>query len=303
MIARIKELIKECIDENKIYLLVSLDSDSGFFSLNQKVIYMKASTTGEKKAETVNTEKLSLSTGVHVMSVNNDSTFEPGFYDYILFDGNVNDADFVSFIKICQLFTNETEKMSLRDFFFSILEMFQLPREQQYKNLIGLMGELSVIKFIYEKTGVSVASGWHENSTDKYDINHDGLIIEVKTTTSDLYTVKIKHEQLFGKKGIILAAVRVMDSNAGFTLFDLIDGLNQLPVFAEDFRFQLELGKELKRVSPQDSSTKKIEVKGIRFYKNNDIPTIGDIPDNITGIEYNCTLIETNETDISEVID
>lgn len=45
-----------------------------------------------------------------------------------------------------------------------------------------------------------------------------------------------------------------------------------------------------------------ILAKGVRFYKNSDIATIRDIPDNITGIEYNCTLLETKETRIEELI-
>lgn len=55
-------------------------------------------------------------------------------------------------------------------------------------------------------------------------------------------------------------------------------------------------------ISPKEYKTKNVEVKGVRFYKNSDIATIRDIPDNITGIEYNCTLLETKETRIEELI-
>ena len=256
----------------------------------------------DKKVDMLKTEKLLLNTNVEVLNVANDSTFKAGKYDYILFNGASEETDFESFVKICTLYASEKEKISIKDFFFSILDMFQLPKEQQFKNLIGLIGELTVIMEIYDKKGISVASGWHESSTDKYDINYQNTVIEVKTTTSDLYTVKVKHDQLFGREGVVLATVRVIESNAGDTLERLIAKINSIDIFAKDFSFQLKLGKELKRISPKEYKTKNVEVKGVRFYKNSDIATIRDIPDNITGIEYNCTLLETKETRIEELI-
>ena len=94
----------------------------------------------------------------------------------------------------------------------------------------------------------------------------------------------------------------MIESNAGDTLERLIAKINSIDIFAKDFSFQLKLGKELKRISPKEYKTKNVEVKGVRFYKNSDIATIRDIPDNITGIEYNCTLLETKETRIEELI-
>lgn len=107
---------------------------------------------------------------------------------------------------------------------------------------------------------------------------------------------------MFGREGVVLATVRVIESNAGDTLERLIAKINSIDIFAKDFSFQLKLGKELKRISPKEYKTKNVEVKGVRFYKNSDIATIRDIPDNITGIEYNCTLLETKETRIEELI-
>ena len=101
---------------------------------------------------------------------------------------------------------------------------------------------------------------------------------------------------------MVLAAVRVMESNAGETLEKIIAKINSIDVFAKDFSFQLKLGKELKRISPKEYKIKGGEIKGVRFYKNSDIATIRDIPDNITGIEYNCTLIETKETKLDDLI-
>ena len=290
----IRRLVEKCTDNNKIYLLSSIDEVSGFFCLNKKVIFMKKACE-INKSENIKTEKLSLLTGIKVNSISNDASFKAGLYDYILFDGNLEEIDFESFIKICLLYEKEDISLSLRDFFFSLLEMFQLPKEQQFKNLLGLYGELCVLKDIYDDRRICIASGWHEKSTDKYDINYKNKILEVKTTTSELYIVKIKHDQLFGRKGVILAAVRVIESNAGITLQQLVENINKIPEFSGDFHFQLELGKELKRISSEEAENKKFELKGIKYYRNIDISTIGEIPENITGIEYNCILIETPE--------
>lgn len=302
MIDAIRQKLSVCPnEEERLYLLESIDEECGFFALNGLLVFM-VNSSFDKKVDMLKTEKLLLNTNVEVLNVANDSTFKAGKYDYILFSGTSEETDFESFVKICTLYASEREKISINDFFFSILDMFQLPREQQFKNLIGLIGELAVIMEIYNKKGVSVTNGWHESSTDKYDINYKNTVIEVKTTASDLYTVKVKHEQLFGRNGVILAAVRVMESNAGETLEKLVAKINSIDIFAKDFSFQLKLGKELKRISPREYKTRGVEVKGVRFYRNSDISTISDIPDNITGIEYNCTLIETKETRVDDLI-
>lgn len=302
MIDVIRQKLNACPnEENRLYLLESIDEKCGFFASNGLLIFMVRNSFG-KNVDVLKTEKLFLNTNVEVLNVGNDSTFKAGKYDYILFSGAPEETDFESFIKICTLYASEKEKLSIKDFFFSILDMFQLPKEQQFKNLIGLIGELVVIMEIYDKKGISVASGWHESFTDKYDINYQNTVIEVKTTMSDLYAVKVKHKQLFDRNDVVLAVVRVTESNAGETLEKLIAKINSIDAFAKDFSFQLKLGKELKRISPKEYKTKSVEIKGVRFYKNSDIATIRDIPDNITGIEYNCILIETKETKLDDLI-
>lgn len=287
--------------ENHLYLIKSIDDKCGFFAMDKKLLFMVI-TEESKRADTVKTEKLILNTCVDILSVANDSTFKPGKYDFILFTGEKDETDFESFINICTLYSNEKERITVKDFFYSILDMFQLPKEEHFKNLIGLMGELAVLYDIYMKTGIYVASGWHENSTDKYDIIFDGSVIEVKTTTSNLFNVKIKHDQLFGREGVILAAVRVMESNAGISLNSLIDKINAINDFKTDFMFQVKLGKELKKFSPKDLEQKKVEIKEIRFYCNSDMATINDIPENITGIEYDYMLADVTASEISDLL-
>lgn len=287
--------------DNYLYLIKSIDDKCGFFAMDKRLLFM-ARTESVKRTDTVKTEKLLLNTCVDILNVENDSTFKPGKYDFILFTGEKDETDFESFVNICVLYSNEKDRITVKDFFYSILDMFQLPKEQQFKNLIGLMGELAVLYDIYIKTGVNVASGWHENFTDKYDISYNGSVIEVKTTTSNLYNVKIKHDQLFGKEGVILAAVRVTESNAGVTLKRLIKKINDINDFKTDFIFQIKLGKELKKISPKDLEQKKIEIKDIRFYCNLDMITIYDIPENITNVEYEYMLIDTPTREIKDIL-
>lgn len=287
--------------DNHLYLIKSIDDKCGFFAMDKRLLFM-ARTESVKRTDTVKTEKLLLNTCVDILNVENDSTFKPGKYDFILFTGEKDETDFESFVNICVLYSNEKDRITVKDFFYSILDMFQLPKEQQFKNLIGLMGELAVLYDIYIKTGVNVASGWHENSTDKYDISYNGSVIEVKTTTSNLYNVKIKHDQLFGKEGVILAVVRVTESNAGVTLKRLIKKINDINDFKTDFIFQIKLGKELKKISPKDLEQKKIEIKDIRFYCNSDMITIYDIPENITNVEYEYMLIDTPTREIKDIL-
>ena len=139
MIDAIRQKMSVCpSEEDRLYLLESIDEKCGFFALNRLLIFMVSSSL-DKKVDMLKTEKLFLNTNVEVLNVANDSTFKAGKYDYILFSGASEETDFESFVKICTLYASEKEKISIKDFFFSILDMFQLPKEQQFKNLIGLI--------------------------------------------------------------------------------------------------------------------------------------------------------------------
>ena len=210
-------------------------------------------------------------------------------------------VDLATFIRICSLYSKEKERTKFRDFFFSIIDIFQLPKEQALKNMAGLMGELLVMKNIYEETGKSISYMWHKKSSDKYDFADGDKIIEVKTTLSNLLEIKIKHQQLFGRPGIVLGVVQLEKANAGISLKILIEEMKAIPVFRDDLQFNLILEKELRRVSKTEVRDIYFNCICIKYYKNTDLDTFDDIPSNITELSYSYYLGDVQSINVNSI--
>lgn len=301
MLENIKKIIEECPNVNgKLYLIQILNKATGFFLMDKKVLLLSNNRI-EKKSETIETEKLILNTKVQISTAINMPTFQDGEYNYVLYRGDSNDSDFENFIRICMTYVNANEKLSLKDFFFSIIDMFQIPKEQSFKNLLGIYGELEIILYAYRVCRWNLTAGWHKSSMDKYDFIINGVCMEIKSTMSDLLNVQLQHEQIFGKKGLYLGVVNIEESNAGMTLANLIDEINAIAIFRDDFNFQVALGKEINRVSKREMRNRKFNVKQVLFFENSEIPTLQEIPENITEITYRCALIGVNTVNIEEI--
>jgi len=302
MIDNILRLINLCPKEaNKLFLLENLDNESGFFYMDGHVLFVVSEESTNE--ETVETEQLLLRTSVKIEGVANSSTFTPGVYSFIQFNGEITEDhfDLATFLKICSLYGAEKGSIKFRDFFFSIIDIFQLPREQALKNLVGLFGELLIIKNIYEETGKSIAYMGHKKSSDKYDFSDGEKIIEVKTTLSNLLEVKIKHQQLFGRQGIVLGVVQLEKANAGTNLSQLVDAMEAIPVFRDDLQFNLILEKELRRVSKAEMRDTYFNCICIRYYKNTDIRVFDDIPSNVSDLSYSYYLGDAQNINVSDL--
>ncbi len=303
MIEEILRLIEKCPKEpNKLFLLMKIDDESGFFYMNGHVLFV-VSEDG-KKEEKIETEQLLLRTCVKIEGVANSNSFTPGIYSFIQFNGEIteDDSNLATFIKICNLYSTEKENSKISDFFFSIIDIFQLPKEQSLKNMVGLFGELMILKNIYEETGKNISYMWHNKSSDKYDFTDGEKIIEVKTTLSNLLEIMIKHQQLFGRKGIVIGVVQLEKANAGTSLKQLVDFIEAIPDFRNDLHFNLTLEKELRRISKSEMKNTYFNCMCVRYYKNTDIKTFDDIPLNISNLSYSYYLGDTQSIDIKRLI-
>lgn len=136
----------------------------------------------------------------------------------------------------------------------------------------------------------------------KYDFVLGGLVLEIKTTSHDDLNVQIKHDQLYSREDVYLGAVCIEKSNAGFTLNDLIKQINTIEEFSKNLRFQIALGNELKKISPDEANQLRFDIKKIRFFKNTDIATISDIPEYLSDITYRCRLEGQKTVSIEDMI-
>ena len=178
-------------------------------------------------------------------------------------------------------------------FFDSLVALFQLPKEQHYKNLIGLMGELLFIEYVYQNHGIDLSTYWHtDGPSSKLDFVCPCANFEVKTTASEALSFTIKHDQLFtdaNKNHLI--AVEVEESNSGRTLAELIAELLEAPDYCNSLRFAVNIEQEKRRISATELNNKRFVLKKIYAYRANDINPFENIPDCVEGMSYKLDLL------------
>lgn len=303
------EIIKNAIDNSnteseELFLITRINDISGFFVHKCKVLYI-VKNIEKLQINNIETEFLTFNSNIYIQSVKNHSTFESGYYNIIQYKGFVNDDNIDSFVNLCIAHSSSSIKINLDKFFYSLITLFQLPKEQQYKNLIGLFGELKFIEYVYSKYNKNISSCWHlGGSLDKYDIVCPDNNFEIKTIKSEDKIVKIKHSQVFNcdinKNYLVL--VQIEENITGETLNELINKIRKNSSFAKCYNFQLNIEKERKRVSPEESDSLKFKLINIKIYPVSNLDSIKYIPDNISHIEYNYNLGNISSCDIKSYI-
>lgn len=300
-INKIVNLIHTIEDLDGLYLLCSLTTDAGFFSNDGKLLFVARDmdlhpTTG------VETDYLQLQTHIRVSAVKNNQTFKDDFYNIILFKGSINDdGNASSFVNLCEIYARNLGELDFKEFFYSLIELFQLPSEQSYKNAVGLYGELKLMQHVQAQYSIDISTAWHQRgSFSRYDFSGTDSCIEVKTTSSEDSCVSIKHKQIFDGKPCLLAVICCDVYDGGETIAELINLMMQKPDSFQNFNFSLNIAKELKKVSPRDIQELKFSTNSIQFYNAREINPFSDLPDNISELKYrldvsDCTNIKSTE--------
>lgn len=247
----------------------------------------------------ISTDYVKMSTDIQIDTISGNTSFPSGKYNVLEF--NVSGAsleDLAAFVDLCNAHTEYLQCANFLKFFYSIINIFQLSGEQKHKNFIGLFGELSVIKHIYETERIDISMNWHNTgSSDKYDFCFEKSNVEVKSTTSSEKEITIKHEQIFNEDNNYLCVVELEVNNSGQTLVELITELRNA-AYCNNYGFVVNVVKELKRVSYNEASTVRLKVKNINFYSADMINPLPCYPDNITKLSYKLNLseFESNST-------
>ena len=293
MLSIVKNAIEKSPVDGLIYLAKKLTDTSGFFVSDKHLLYIVKNFDHES-SQSISTEFIKLNTNVEIQAFADGQQFESGKYnilDFIPTEDGYNGADLESFVNLCSahaLYMNSAEFVK---FFYSLINIFQYPAEQEYKNLIGLFGELSVIKFVFEKTGKDISSQWHKTgSNGKYDFVLDSLNIEVKSSAVDSDEVEIKHGQIFNNDNNYLAVVSLEKNNSGISTNNLIHELLSNPNYCNNYGFSVNIEKERKRISPTDAENVFFTVKSIIFYKAEDINPFLSLPDEVHDLSYKLDL-------------
>ena len=305
MLSIVKDAIEKSPVDGLIYLAKKLSDTSGFFVSDKHLLYIVKNFDHES-SQSINTEFIKLNTNIDIQAFADGQQFESGKYnilDFIPSEDGYNNNDLESFVNLCTahaLYMNSAEFVK---FFYSLINIFQYPAEQEYKNLVGLFGELSLIKFVFEKTGKDISSKWHKTgSSGKYDFVLDGFNLEVKSTISIDKEVEIKHAQIFNTNNNYLAVVLIEKDNSGTSTNQLIRELLYSKDYCNNYEFSVNIEKERKRISPTDSENVLFSVKEIALYCAKDINPFSVLPNNISSLSYKLDLSDANEIDVSSIM-
>ncbi len=303
-INQIIDAINTTNDEQVLFMIEALSPTMGFFSTGKKLLYVVKDVEGYQ-SEGIETDFLSLQTHVHISAIQNDHTFENDDYNLILFKGELKDVSNIeAFVHLCRIHARNSHEIGFKEFFYSLIQIFQLPSEKSFINAVGLYGELKVIQYAYDRFGVDISNSWHKKgSKSKNDFSNGKECIEVKTTSSKDAKITIKHSQIFEEEGCWLAEIICDRTDVGESLEELILFFREAPVF-NNINFAINLEKEKKRISVSDYVNERFCTKSILFYKTEDVNPFKDIPDNVFSMEYKMDLSEEynlSDKDIEDI--
>ena len=235
------------------------------------------------------------------------SSYENGYYNYVellLPALNDLDANLGAFVNLCLAHATYTNGEEFMSFFDSLVSLFQLPREQQYKNLVGLMGELLLIEYAYQNFKEDLSIYWHtDGASSRLDFSCPYANLEVKTAPTDSLSFTIKHNQLFvNSEKNYLVAVSIEENNSGRTLEELISKLLQDPNICNSMNFSVNIEKEKRRVSPTEINSRRFVLKKIGIYRATDINPFALIPDSVEDLSYKLNLLPFSIILFSEII-
>lgn len=301
-IQKIKKL--ELYNEQEIYLINAINHESGFLLNKNKVMFIIKNNEKLDK-ETIHTEILTLITNIHISSLNNEPSFKSDEYNILIFNGDVSSELFDTYVELCITYVNSHIKIAFLDFFYSLISLFQLPKESKYKNLIGLFGELSFIIIMFQKYGLDISNEWHSggSSYDKYDFCFNKFNLEIKSTISNNEIFHIKHNQIFNEQNNYIIVININEDISGNSLDDIYNFLKEKSPFKNNLSLQIKLNEEKRRVDPNQMKNKKYRVNSYKVFYNKQLKTITNIPDGIYELEYKYDFSNLSSIDLCKIIE
>lgn len=289
-------------DKDALYLIEPITEKTGFFSSDGKLIFIAKDEAG-LTSEGIDTEYLKLQTHIRLRAVKNYQTFEDGFYNSIIFNAETSNDNIFDFINLCEIYALNEEELSFRDFFYTLISIFQLPSEKMYINAIGLYGELKFMEYCAKEMGLDISQYWHRNGElSKYDFSNGYNFIEIKSNSNGSDIATIKHDQIFGVSEGYLVLVSANIGDTGETIDELIESMQEEKKYFNNINFNVNLTKELKRISELDRQTVRFVVKEIKMFDTKDINPFDNIPVEIKELKYKYDLSECVEIEKGEII-
>lgn len=299
------DLMNSINDEKSIYLLKPLSSTEGFFTNAKKLLYV-ARDNYMYPYEEIETDYLRLQTHMRINSVKNDQSFLDDYYNIIIYEGNCVDTNLDSFIQLCSIHATHAQELNFKEFFYSLIALFQLPTEQGFANTLGLYGELKVMQYVKNQYDKDISNLWHQKgSYSQFDFSNGKKSMEVKTTLLENTDVMIKHQQVFGGHPCYIIVVACEQYENGETIEEVIDSMHRDKLAFKNMNFNINLAKELKRISIKEARELRLKFHHILFFDAAQINPFPFIPENVSKLVYRLDtseLLELSEAAITAII-
>lgn len=272
--------------DGKIYLIEQLSSKCGFFKSHGRLLFVVFDADHEEPNST-KTNFMKMETHVYINSIENDNSFRSGYCNVIEYIGDTQTKEFDSFVELCEFYSKNQQNPSFNEFFYAMLELFQLPPVESFTNAEGLYGELKFLEHIKNNYSVDLSRHWHISGPySNQDICFNNYRIEIKSSAKG-NCVEIKHNQLFNAHENYLAAVECEPFAAGESLHELESKMvNLFP----DLSFAVKLKEELRRIKPYDIENQTFSLNAIHIYHAKEINPFSEVPDAVSSLKYRLDL-------------
>ena len=306
----IKELLKTLSTipkNNSLYLIEKLSTGIGLFALNGNIVYI-VNNREHCSSLSIKTDFLNLETNVFLSAFNSSATtFENDYYnsvELIISNDAEVESNLNAFLNLCLAHVTYMHGDEFISFFNSLVALFKLPQEQHYKNLIGLIGELLFIEYIYNEYKIDLSMNWHiDGSNSQLDFICPFANFEIKTTSNNSLQFTIKHNQLFkNSKNTYLVSVIIYETNYGRTLNEIISNLQENSNYCNSMHFSVNIEKEKRRISPFDLTTKRFCLEKIYVYDTEVINQFKNIPDCVEDLSYKLNLLSFSNISFDYII-
>lgn len=272
-------------DSNKLYLLEKVGQKFGFFYSNNTVYFgTKSSDLG---LSSLSTNYLELDFNITINSIITNQTFESGKYDLLKFKGDLNTSLFDIFYSLCKKYCSDDNGMSLFDFFNTIRNLFEKTKDNDFRNCIGILGELYLIKYLFTNYKTNIADAYHlAGSNSKFDFSFDTFNIEVKATSKIEKIFLLKHSQIFNNQHNYICVINFIETGTDLSINKLLNYFNNEDSFKNNLRFQTAILTEINKIKNPNELDKGFSLQDISIFDTRKLPSLDNIPSNISEIEY-----------------